>query len=56
MDIELLGRLAYETYCQETGGVPAVSGARLPDWDDQSEDIRQAWCASADAVRMVIEL
>jgi len=51
-----LGAVAYMAYCQTTDGKSLISGADLPAWENLSEPIREAWRASADAVRMVIEL
>jgi hypothetical protein len=48
---EYFGKLAYEAYGESTGGVSAVSGARLPAWDQQAEPLRKAWIEAADAVR-----
>lgn len=49
-DLQDLGQLAYEAYCASTGGVSAVSGAKLPTWDDQNAEIKMAWIAAARAV------
>lgn len=53
---DLRGRAAYEAYCACTGGVSAISGARLPTWEEQRPDIREAWRAAADAAVMIAEL
>jgi hypothetical protein len=45
-----LGQIAYEAYCEATGGVSLVSGEKLPDWADQSAAIKNAWEAAASAV------
>lgn len=45
-----VGQIAYEAYCESTGGVSAVSGAPLPEWDDQSPEIQRAWVRAAAAV------
>ena len=45
-----LGQVAYEAYCDSTGGRSAVTGASLPAWGDQSVPILQAWRAAALAV------
>lgn len=44
------GQIAYEAYCDATGGVSLVSGAALPPWFDLSPEIQQAWDAAAEAV------
>jgi hypothetical protein len=46
-----LGRVAYEAYCEHTGGVSLVSGQKLPTWDILSPEIKAAWEAAANAVR-----
>lgn len=37
-------------YCKSSGGVSLVSGAKLPEWDGLSPEIRRAWDAAAQAV------
>lgn len=44
---EKLGKIAYEAYCDSVGWRSAISGAKLPTWQDQNEQIKQAWCESA---------
>lgn len=45
------GQIAYEAYCARTGWKSAVSGAPLPQWDQQAQIIREAWeCAAAAAI------
>lgn len=51
--LELLGRGAYEAYCQSVGGKSAITGDPLPAWEDQRPEIREAWRAAADAVVML---
>jgi hypothetical protein len=46
-----VARVAYEAYADATGGRSAVTGAELPSWGDQSQQIRAAWVAAAVAVR-----
>lgn len=46
-----LGMIAYNAYCESTGWVSAVSGESLPDWTEQSPEIRAAWNAAAEALR-----
>lgn len=41
--VEATARLHYERYRASSGGVSAVSGAELPDWDGQSDQIREHW-------------
>jgi len=44
------GEVAYSAYFVACGGKSLVSGAELPSWDEQAEEIRAAWQAAADAV------
>jgi hypothetical protein len=45
-----LGKIAYDAYCDCTGGISLISGARLPLWNELQEEIKAAWHASAEAV------
>ncbi len=47
-----LGKIAYEAYCASTGGRSLVSGAQLPVWEQQAQEIRAAWNAAAAAVEV----
>jgi hypothetical protein len=47
-----IGQIAYEAYCQSTGGVSLVSGEKLPEWKVLRGEIKKAWDAAADAVRI----
>lgn len=49
-----LGKVAYEAYCQNSGGVSLVSGAKLPVWEELKPEIRSAWDAAAQAVAGVL--
>lgn len=51
-----LGEVAYAGYCAASDGKSLVSGAELPSWENLPEEIRTAWRASADAVKMYHEL
>jgi hypothetical protein len=45
------GRVGYETYCKEVGGV-SFNGDKLPTWEEQCErnpKIANAWSAAARA-------
>jgi hypothetical protein len=46
---ELFGRIAYDAYC-ESRGWKSVRGEPLPQWKDQSENLRESWMKAADAV------
>lgn len=49
-----LGETNYAGYWAACGGKSLISGAPLPAWADQSEAIRAAWDAAADAVRVAL--
>lgn len=42
-----LARELYKAYCDETGWKSAVTGANLPRWEDTTQAVKDAWCASA---------
>lgn len=44
------GKLAYDAYCESSGGVSLVSGAKLPPWEELKPEIKTAWQAAADAI------
>ena len=44
------GRIAYEAYVEQAGGVSLATGATLPVWDRLGDPIRSAWAYSARAV------
>lgn len=48
--MQSFGMIAYEAYCQSTGGVSLISGAQLPPWDGLHSAIKQGWEAAAQAV------
>lgn len=50
MEIKSLGQLAYEAYCQHTGGKSLATGDDLPTWDVLSPQIQAAWQYTADTV------
>jgi hypothetical protein len=45
-----IGQIAYEGYYESCGGKSLISGAQLPQFHEQREDIRNAWEAAANAV------
>lgn len=47
---DTLGKLAYDAYCTQTGGVSLVSGETLPQWDGLTGGLQDAWIAAARAV------
>lgn len=44
------GKLAYDAYCKQTGGVSLISGDKLPGFDALKPAIREAWAAAFIAV------
>lgn len=50
-EIKTIGQIAYEAYAAHSGGCSLISGEPLPSWDEQREDIRDAWQAAALAVQ-----
>lgn len=46
------GKLAYDAYCKQTGGVSLISGDKLPEFDALKPPIREAWAASYIAVAL----
>jgi hypothetical protein len=49
-----LGQLAYDTYRQTSSGESLA--LRIVGWDELPPDIREAWLAAANAVKIVVEL
>lgn len=39
------GKLAYDAYCKQTGGVSLVSGDKLPEFAALKREIQEAWAA-----------
>ncbi len=46
-----LGQIAYEAYCEQTGGKSPITMEQLPSWDQLQSQIQRAWNAAAEAVR-----
>lgn len=44
------GQVAYHGYFEASNGKSLISGAALPQWHEQSQEIRTAWDAAANAV------
>lgn len=47
-----LGRIAYEAYVVQAGGVSLATGAPLPTWSSLPPAIADAWKAAAGAAAM----
>jgi hypothetical protein len=45
-----LAKIAYNAYCQQTGGVSLISGDKLPEFDALKTSIQTAWMVAAAAV------
>lgn len=45
-----LGKIAYEAYCEASGGKSLINNADLPTWEEQRPEISEAWTAAAQAV------
>jgi len=45
-----LGKLAYDAYCTQAGGVSLVSGEPLPPWDGLTGPLQDAWITAARTV------
>lgn len=45
-----LGRIGYEGYCRQSGGVSLVSGDKLPEFATLNQSIKDAWAAAAIAI------
>jgi hypothetical protein len=49
-----LGEVAYNAYC-EAVGYQSVRGETLPGWEDQSEQLQEAWDTAGEAVAEFLE-
>jgi hypothetical protein len=45
------GNIAYDAYCDHTGGKSLISGAELPLWRELDHGIKEAWDVAAVAAR-----
>jgi hypothetical protein len=50
-----LGKIAYDAYCEQTGGKSLITPDRLPAWEDLQVQIQEAWRAAADAVAREVQ-
>lgn len=48
--MKTVGQIAYEAYCQSSGGKSLISGAVLPVWEDLKPEITEAWEKAGEAV------
>lgn len=48
-DTKSPGRAAYEAYCGKTNWKSLATGADLPTWFQQKQEIRDAWEVAAEA-------
>jgi len=49
-----LGKVAYEAY-GEARSWKTVAGEEMPRWEEQSQELRDAWDAAAQAVVLAVE-
>lgn len=47
-------KVAYEAYCNATGGRSLISGAELPTWEKLDARIQNAWAEAAAAVQLTV--
>lgn len=47
--MERLGKIAYNAYCKQAGGVSLISGDKLPEFEVLKPEIQDAWDAAAAA-------
>lgn len=50
-----VGQVAYDAYCEETGGKSTVTGGTLPSWDNLATTVQDAWNAAGGAVECFLE-
>lgn len=50
-----LGKVAYECYRVASNGHSLVSGVELPEWNQLDPNIKAAWRATADGLKMFLE-
>jgi len=50
-----LGQVAYEGYCEASGGRSLFNGDLLPPWERQAPAIQDAWDCAAHAVARVVQ-
>lgn len=48
-----LGKIAYDAY-GESRGWKTVGNGTMPQWDEQTEELRVAWRAAANAVEAIV--
>lgn len=44
-------KIAYDAYCQQTGGKSLITGDLLPQFEELKQSIQDAWYSAAAAVR-----
>ena len=49
-EIKEFAKIGYDAYCVQTGGVSAVTGDKLPAFEDTPEAVQLAWYAAAQAI------
>jgi len=51
-----IGKIGYDAYCKQTGGVSLISGDKLPEFEVLKQSIKDAWAAAGIAISLHIEL
>jgi hypothetical protein len=51
-----VGKVAYNAYIKQSGGVSLVTGDKLPEFDALKQTIKDAWAASGIAVNLDREM
>jgi hypothetical protein len=51
-----LGQVAYDAYFNFSKGKSLISGAPLPLFGAQAQEVREAWQAAADAVKEALKV
>ena len=47
-----VGKIGYDAYCKQTGGVSLISGDKLPEFEKLKSSIQDAWVAVGIAVHL----
>ena len=47
-----VGKVGYDAYCKQTGGVSLISGDKLPEFDVLKPAIQDAWAAVGIAIHL----
>ena len=53
-EIKEFAKIGYDAYSEQTGGVSAVTGDKLPAFEDTPNPVQLAWYAAAQAIDLEI--